>query len=68
MHRCNLAEVGGAVSGPGVGEGGTAAVIVRDGATLGLLYIRWVPLLPDPDSTVLCAAVTSARPRPSATS
>ena len=42
MRRCNLAEVGGAVSGPGVGEGGTAAVIVRDGATLGLLYIRWV--------------------------
>ena len=68
MHRCNLAEVGGAVSGPGVGEGGTAAVIVRDGATLGLLYIRWVALSPDPDSTVLCAAVTSARPRPSATS
>ena len=69
MHRCNLAEVGGAVSGPGVGEGGTAAVIVRDGATLGLLYIRWVgSIITAPDSTVLLAAVTSARPRPSATS
>ena len=42
MYRCNLAEVGGAVSGSGGGEGGTAAVIVRDGVTLGLLYIWWL--------------------------
>ena len=37
--RCFLSEIG-PVHRAAVGDGGTAAVIVRDGVNLGLLYIE----------------------------
>ena len=43
MLRCFLSEIGPIHrNGAELGDGGTAAVIVRDGRSLGLLYIEWV--------------------------
>ena len=41
MFRCFLSEIGHVqTDGREVGDGGTAAVIIRDGVCLGLLYIE----------------------------
>ena len=41
LLRCFLSEIGPVHrDGTEVGDGGTAAVIVRDGRSLGLLYIE----------------------------
>ena len=41
LFRCFLSEIGPVHrDGAEVGDGGTAAVIVRDGRCLGLLYIE----------------------------
>merc|ERR1719288_314728 len=40
IHRCNLNEIGPVLNSTGVGgDGGTAAVIVRDGVNVGIIYI-----------------------------
>ena len=39
-HRCNLDEIGSVLNSKSVGDGGTAAVVIRDGVNLGLLYIE----------------------------
>ena len=41
LFRCNLNEIGHVLNNSGVGgDGGTAAVIVRDGVNIGIIYIR----------------------------
>ena len=41
FFRCNLNEIGHVLNNTGVGgDGGTAAVIVRDGVNVGIIYIR----------------------------
>jgi len=40
VHRCNLDEIGSVLNSKSVGDGGTAAVVIRDGLNLGLLYIE----------------------------
>jgi len=40
VHRCNLNEIGSVLNSNSVGDGGTAAVVIRDGVNLGLLYIE----------------------------
>ena len=41
LFRCNLNEIGHVLNNTGVRvDGGTAAVIVRDGVNMGIIYIR----------------------------
>jgi len=41
VHRCNVSsEVGSIITSATSGDGGTAAVIVKDGVNLGVVYIE----------------------------